>query len=238
MGTKTTPLDALILGETEEQTNIELAEINATMPYTMVPLLTKHDLSPYQSMDYTELEALAKPTSVEYMAKKAFWKGYKAASKAGRKMNYKGFLHGICSPALFKRLLASPIKAAWLMQPTALYNAQVESLLDRSMCRYEELISMSIMTKKKIKVNDEDILIDEVDAKKAMVLLSVIKNLEERVNGSAVQRQVSVKTTEPSANSEAKDAKIDMDAVNDRLRELEEKLGETPLDVIEVINEA
>ena len=85
--------------------------------------------------------------------------------------------------------------------------------------RYADLINMSI---NKYKDGEPT---NEVDPKKASVLLAVIKNLEDRSMGSALQRQISVSTKEPSGKEDK--AALDMTAVNKRLKELELQLGES-----------
>jgi len=231
-----TTFNSLILASENDSRSVEVAEIQATIPFLFNKYLKNPELEQYDGVELAILTAKSKPKPHEHIAKKAFWREYNAAVKAGRRVNTAAFLHDVCSLAVFKKLLLSPIKLAWFMAPSISYSTKVETLLDRSTERYEELINMSIMTTKKIKVDDEDVLIKEVDAKKAMVLLSVIKNLEERVKGSAVQRNVSVKTTEPSGTDT--EARVDMNAVNTRLKELEEKLGEMPVDVVGVIDES
>ena len=58
--------------------------------------------------------------------------------------------------------------------------------------------------------------------KKAAVLLQVIKNLEDRIKGTAIQRQVNVNASEPTKKTKSE---LDMSEVERKLMELEKQLG-------------
>ena len=217
----------------EETSDVELAEIKSTMPHQVI---AKYHTIPESLLEKSG-EEIEKTTEIgfsDWKIKKSFWKTYKYSAKAGKRMLISKVISGITNNKTFTgRFLNCPHRLAWLLSPSTPYQIQVETLLDRSVERYEELISMKITTRKKVKINGEETTVEEVDPKKAMVLLSVIKNLEERALGGAVQRQLSISTKKP-APEEGQEAEVDMSAVDRRLKELEEKLGNPTVDIIDV----
>ena len=76
------------------------------------------------------------------------------------------------------------------------------------------------MTKKK-KVDGEIVYYEDICPKKAGILLSTIKQLEDRKLGVAVQRQINVTQKEDSIKAEPVDSK----KMDERLEEIEHKLG-------------
>lgn len=230
--TQDTRFNHLLIAEDSEE---ELAEINETMPYEILKAAKTVPVELHQKTA-DELETMADLGFTDWKVKKSFWQCYKASVKTGRRASVNRIISGISNRVTFrKRFLNDPSRLAWLLSPASGYSVQVNALLDMSTKRYEELINMPITSTKKLKYkdadgNDVEKIVTEIDAKKAMVLLSVIKNLEERALGGAVQRQLSVKTTEPSS-ADGEQNEVNMDAVNDRLKELEMKLGGEPVTI-------
>jgi len=217
---------------------IVLGEMQEILPYEIVTAAKK--VSPHLlDLENSRLEKLAEIAFSDVKVKKQFWRSYNISKKSGLRMSITRATQGICKYAQFrKRFLNSQARLAWLLSPSTSYTTEVDSLLDVAMTRYEELIKMDITTTRKVIYKDEEgnrqeKFVTQVDAKKAMVLLSVIKNLEERAHGSAVQKQISIKTTEPAGDSATK-VEVNMDAVNERLQELEDKLGPSSQPIIEV----
>lgn len=124
----------------------------------------------------------------------------------------------------YDKILANHEKMAWITSPLDSYEDKSKAALDMVTQRYEDLINMDIMTTKKRKVGDEWEEYREVCPRKATVLLQVIKNLEDRIKGTAIQRQVNVNTTEPRQKSKAE---LDMNEVNNRIIELESRLKDS-----------
>ena len=213
--------NSMIISEGSPET--EISEIKETMPYQVI---AKYHTIPesFHAKSIEEIERTADVGFSDWKVKTSFWKAYKNSAKAGNRMTVAKVIGGITNNKTFvNRFLENPARLAWLLTPSTPYQVQVETLLDKSVERYQELIAMEITTTKKVTVNGEEVLVKQTDAKKAMVLLNVIKNLEERALGGAIQRQLSVSTKEPSSADEK--SEIDMDAVDKRLKELEEKLG-------------
>jgi hypothetical protein len=175
------------------------------------------------SLSEDTLRHRVKPTIKLYEVKRAFWEELLMAQEEKRGMRNWRVYDGKVSKAYFyEKILRDPQKMAWITSPLDSYEDKSKAALDMVSQRYEDLISIDIMTTKKRKVGDEWEEYREVCPKKAMVLLQVIKNLEDRIKGTAIQRQVNVHTREP----ENKKARLDMSEVEKKLIELEQKLGE------------
>ena len=179
------------------------------------------------SLSEETLRIKLNPTIKLYELKRAFWEELCQAQDEGRSMRVWRVYDGKVSKNYFYAdIITDPLKMAWITSPLNSYEEKTKAALDMVTERYNELITMEITTTKRIKDNDGDyVLIKETDPKKALVLLQVIKNLEDRIKGTAVQRQVSVHAGEPSGQG-VKSATLNMDAVEERLAELENKLGE------------
>lgn len=163
-----------------------------------------------------------------YELKRAFWEELWFAQENSRTMRVWRIYDGKVSKQYFYQdILPNREKMAWLTSPLTGYEDKTKAALDMVTERYNELIGMDITTTKRIKGNDgEWKTVTETDPKKALVLLQVIKNLEDRIKGTAIQRQVNVNTGSPSGQG-AKSVALDMKAVEDRLAELEGEMGKT-----------
>lgn len=180
-----------------------------------------------RDMDEQELAEKFDPGLKLYEVKRAFWEEYTQAQMENRKMRvYK--VHEAINKDYFYKIIKDPYKMAWILHPMQRYENKIQAVLDKAVSRYNELIGMEITTIKRIKDENGDYrIIEEVDPRKAAVLFQVIKSVEDRVKGSAVQRQVSVHTDRPRDAAGAGTGALNMDAVNERLQELERKLGGT-----------
>jgi hypothetical protein len=180
------------------------------------------------SLSEETLRSRVNPTVRLYEIKRAFWEELAFAQERGAKMRvhriFEGKMH---KQAFYRDVLNHPLRMAWITQPLTLYEDKTKAVLDRAVERYDELVNMEITTTKRIKdpeAEDGYRIVTETDPKKALVLLQTIKNLEDRIKGTAIQRQVSVHTGEPKG-PRIESASLNMDAVNERLQELEAKLG-------------
>jgi len=172
--------------------------------------------------------------SIEQMQfKQKFHEEFTAAKERNSKMIMTRVYNKIYKKDYFyENVLHNHLLMAWVTTPLVDLDLKISAALLLGADRYEELVNMDITTTKRIKgVDNEWIMITEVDPKKAMVLVTVMKHLADRHMGLAVQKQVTVNVTEPSLK-EGDRAELNMDKVNERLKELEEKLGETNISVL------
>ena len=179
----------------------------------------------YDLLPEASLRDELQPDIKLYEIKRAYWEELCLAQDEGRKMRIWRIYDGIISKRYFYEVIKNPLKMAWIISPLTSYENKTKAALDMVTERYNELISMDITTTKKVKDEDGEYkYITETDPKKALVLLQVIRNLEDRIKGTSIQRQVSVHTGNPSGQG-VKSASLDMNAVEDRLAELEYKLN-------------
>ena len=178
------------------------------------------------NMSEEKLTRLVNPSVKQYELKRSFWEELTMAQDAGRAMRNHRIYEGKYSKVYFyQTLLRNKEFMAWVLTPLVEYEDRTKAVLDKAMSRYDELISMEITTTKRVKNEVGDyVIIEETDPKKAAVLFQVIKSLEDRVQGTAIQRQVAVHTDKPSGHGD-KAASLSMDKVNERLKELEHKLN-------------
>lgn len=173
-----------------------------------------------------ELRSILKPSYQQYQLKGYFWDEIARATQKNTKMTVSRVYENMCSRQHFyDDILKNKRLMAWLMTPIVEYENKAKAALDKVSERYEELINMEITSIRRIKDEDGEVkLIEETDPKKAMVLLGVIRNLEERVKGSSIQRQVSVSANTPSTER-GEELALDMDAIEGKLKELEKKVN-------------
>jgi len=178
-------------------------------------------------LDEDQLRKKIDPSIKDYELKRAFWAEVVAKQAKRRKMILTKVYRNIFSKESFYRIIKDPARMAWLIHPVTSYEDKTQAALDKVTERYEELISMEITSTKKVKDEDgEDKWITEVDPKKALVLLSVIRNLEDRLKGTSIQRQVTVNTGRPTDGSGNAVGTMNMQEVKDRMKELEHQLGD------------
>lgn len=178
-------------------------------------------------MDEGKLTKLLDPSFKLYQIKRAFWEERLRAEETGKPMVATRVYSGRMAKSYFYReVLRNHLIMAWIIQPVTEYEDKTRVLLDKAVERYDELISVEIHSKKRIKNADGDWeLIDEFDPKKGLVLLQAIKSLEDRVKGASVQRQVSVHTKEPDGQGVRK-ASLNMDQIDKRLKEIQDELDD------------
>ena len=173
------------------------------------------------------------PSVEEMQFKQRFHNEFKIAKERNRKMVMKRVYEGIYKKDYFyENVLFNHLLMAWITAPLVDLEQKISAALWLGADRYEELVNMDITTTKRIKnENDEWILVKEIDPKKAMVLVTVMKHLADRHMGLAVQKQVTVNINEPRVG-EGDKAELNMEKVNEKLKELEDKLGEANISVL------
>lgn len=196
---------------------------NTDTIFTDVMLRRINEIPP-EYRDYSEykLRKMAQPSLNLYEIKRAFWREMERVDKTGKRFVAENVYKDLASKSFFyTSVLQNPGKLAWLLSPMVKYEIKTKAILDKLSDRYEELVNMEITTVKRRKNEaGEWVEYTETCPKKALVLLQTIKNVEDRVNGLAIQKQITINTTEPAE----KKASLDMGTVNERLKELEEKL--------------
>ena len=196
-------------------------------------------------MDEAELRSKYRITEIDDRVRTSLWKEIQLALNTNTKIKIANIYSGICTYGKFQSMCHSLEKVAFLFIPAVSYETKTEGLLNLAVSRYEELLSMSITTRKKVIVSMtkddkgkdklEYELQDVIDPNRAKVLLEVIKNLEERVKGTSVQRSVNLHESNKDVDATYKDL-TDMNLINEKLKMLEDKLAGTtsPKDIEEI----
>ena len=180
-----------------------------------------------------ELRIQLNPTMDQMQFKQSFHRELKIAKERNRKMVMKRVYEGTYKKDYFyDTVVHNHLLMAWVTTPVVELELKISAALSLGAERFEELVNMDITTSRRIKNEDDEwVMIKEIDPKKAMVLVTVMKHLADRHMGLAVQKQVTVNVNEPNLK-EGDRAELDMEKVNSRLRELEEKLGEATVEVL------
>lgn len=191
-----------------------------------------------QYAEESELKSKHNYSVTDERIRQAFWKAVARTNKTGAVLMVSTMLRGVCTDTYFyNKFLKNPLRVAWMLSPVIRYESQVEALLSMALTRYHEVIEMDITSSKKvpiIKVNPETgketvgfTVVTEIDVAKAKLVLDTLAKLEDRVKGTAIQKSVSITDTKPEGAS-VED--LDMDAIEDRLKELRAKAGVRDID--------
>jgi hypothetical protein len=225
----------------EETTEIiTIDELNRNL-YSASMIRALEQVNPADLLENEEtLRARFRATILDHELKQAFWRELALAQKQGRKIKDMNIYHGRCASSYYyNKFLNDVDRIAWLMHPISSYEDKIESILDSTVSRYNEILGMNISCQRSRRVWDEENkkykleYYEDTDPKKALVLLQAIKNIEDRVKGATLQKQLTIRTETPPT-IEGETAEINMSAVDARLKELESKLypyKSTPIDV-------
>lgn len=175
-------------------------------------------------MDEEKLQKKINPTLTLFSLKDKFWEEISNATFYMRNMSSKNVFDGVCSSHHFYKILKDPYKAAFLLSPLRTYESTVRASLQSASARYEELINIDINITKQVLNKETKEWEEKTDVcpKKAALLLNVIKNLEDRVRGQAVQN---ILTHNTNGKKEEKSADVvDVATLDQKIKELELKL--------------
>ncbi len=136
-----------------------------------------------------ELRNIAKPTRTDYAIRMSLWNEIRLAQVQSRQVRPLNIYSGISSyNNYYYNILNNPEKLAWVLQPVQEYEKEVQSMLPRVTDRYYELINMDIKDDK-----------GHVNPALARILLSAIKQIEERCFGYATKRVESLNINVPAS---------------------------------------
>jgi hypothetical protein len=169
-----------------------------------------------------------KPTFNLVEIKRKFWTEMERCRKLGHGAKFimaNCYRDVVTRKAFEMGILKSSIKMAWITTPLVAYETITNSALTKAVFRYEELLNIDIntMKKKKDPETGDWVEYNDVCPKKAKILLDTIKNLEERVKGLALQRQININATDDGTD---KNYEMNMDSIEAKIKELESKLGD------------
>ncbi len=214
------------VSETIEK-NIHLLPHNIQEEYKKIP---SHILE----MDEAHLRRECKITAGDERIRVALWREMQYAFSTGNKFGMNKLVAGVSTIAYMNRVVRNHYKLAWFLCPIIAYDNQAEALLQCAIHRYQEMLDMDIMVDVKVMTGIDEKsgratgykLVKQVDPKRAGLLLNVIRNLEDRVKGTPVSRNLIVSETNTGERS-IRDV-TDMGELDKKLKELEEKLANAP----------
>ena len=168
------------------------------------------------------LEDRANPTLAMVRMKKALWQGVENWEKTGEQISPMNIYGGICTYGSFNRVMTDPHKLAWMLQPMVRYEDEMDAVLNLAAGRYEEMIKMPITVIKKKKNSDGEMVeYEDIDPARVRTLLAVINQAENRAKGLALQKTLNIHSEKPKGTIK----ELDMRKIDERMAELEAKLG-------------
>lgn len=178
----------------------------------------------YLSTSEEKLERELRPTTTLYSIRQSWWREVMDAEEADRRMQPVKVYEGICSKQYFDKILHAPKKLAWILKPLSTYETKLEALLERAIKRYDDLLAIDFMVPKQI-VNRETKKRETImvaDPKLAAVLLQSIKNIEDRVKGTPLQRQA-IQTEDINKTRQIEETR-DVNELDAKIAEIQAKL--------------
>ena len=176
-----------------------------------------------RSMTDRELDLKINPTLKMYELRRSFWAEQIRASEGRGKMVMANVYRNIFGRDYFyKHVMSSHMKMEWIMRPLAAFDNKAKALLEKSYKRLEEIIGMPLETTKMVGKGKDAYEVTEVDPRKATVVLAAHKIIEDRALGKAIERSVGITTSKPDTK---KKPELDMSKIDQRIKELQEKVG-------------
>ena len=147
-------------------------------------------------------EYLPKPRPMWENVRSSFWSEYYKAIKEDRIMEVKNIISGVCTSRHFiNSILKSKNACAWVFRPLPDFFAERDKALKKALERIQEILDLPMYDKK-----------GNVDTKVANLLVKTIKMVEDRVEGSIINRNenksLSVKITNQPKDLAALEAEI------------------------------
>lgn len=135
------------------------------------------DKTPAELMEIFKAENVKLTETIETL-RDAFWLEYDRAVHSGRKMLMENIYHDICLERTFRSIYTHPLKLAYIITPIIKYDARLNSLLRaNSINILKEILDAPMY-------NDDGSINDKV----ARLKLSALKQLEDRTQGTPIQK--------------------------------------------------
>lgn len=134
-----------------------------------------------------------KPSITDRKLRTGFWRAVQAAEKTGSAMNLSSICRGVCGTGSLHGVMANPPRLAYMLAPIVSYEIETETMLNMALERYNEILEMPIHKFEDMEDESGEIVRTRtVDLKKAEMLLKVLVNVEDRVKGKAVSKNINV----------------------------------------------
>ena len=168
-----------------------------------------------------------RPSPTDNRLRISFWAEYDKAAAENRQMRMSTVYAGVCSQAFFhNQYLENPSRVAWMLCPPVEYTLYAREALAYGLEKMRDILEMDIEVYGKVNVK-----LAELQAK-------IVKMLDDRVQGSIIQRTENKNTSLSISTSDKEVAKAamagGMEDLQRRLKELEKRdRGNQPAVVVE-----
>ena len=134
-----------------------------------------------------------KPSITDRKLRTGFWRAVEAAERTGAAMNLSSICRGVCGTGSLHHAMANPPRLAYMLAPIVSYEIETETMLTMALERYNEILEMPIHKFEDMEdENGEVVRTRTIDLKRAEMLLKVLVNVEDRVKGKAVSKNINV----------------------------------------------
>lgn len=134
-----------------------------------------------------------KPTITDRKLRTGFWRAVEAAERTGATMTLSSICRGVCGTGSLQNAMTIPPRLAYMLAPIVSYEIETETMLTMALERCNEILEMPIHKYEEMENESGEIeRVRTVDIKKAQLLLQVITNVEDRVKGKAVSKNINV----------------------------------------------
>lgn len=161
------------------------------------------------SLDYEELEELARPTEKDRLLKISLQGEIDRALTRGEAILNSNIVRGICNITHFNRnILTNPNKLAWMLTPSPKEEMRLQLYSEVADLRLKEILNSDITTST-----------GRLDANAAKIVLQAIKLVKDRTMPIITRQQIH-QVTETRTDTMTK-------SIEERIKQLEEELGKS-----------
>lgn len=208
-----------------EPADIYTADMDENHAFKYLPAAFQEAIALMTNADwaksYQQVMREANPTEIDFKIRRSLWAALENSKKFLVPIEWKKVYDGICTYAQFYAYPKKPAKLRFLLEPPAVYNESLATLMDIGLARLREIISMPLEDKNG-KVNP--LLVEKV--------IKCIVLVDHRIHGGYTQR-AEIKAQQLSAHIDIKKVQS-IEEIDAKLAELEKKAeGTTTVTVIE-----
>lgn len=129
--------------------------------------------SELKDMNNAELRKLIKPDAMLNQLRLRFWYCFDEAVISGKKLSVNSICKGICQAQVFSKIVRDPEKLAYILNPVAGYEIQIEEFLETSLYKMRQGLEN----------------IEIKDAKDLNAVLKLYEVFDKRINGDYTKKE-------------------------------------------------
>lgn len=177
----------------------------------LIKRITELDTDLFDKLSFEELKKEASPDERLELLREAFWVEYERALVQDRKIQAINVYDGICNRFQWHNVISNDYRMAYIITPTAKYEARIQIILkEKAVPILNEILDAPMTT-------EEGLL----DIGIATLKVRVIKQLEDRLKGTPIQR-TETKEFRVTANTSNPES---MEDLRKHIEALDEKLA-------------